>query len=606
MLNVAEPANSNPRKWEGLGEAQATPRKINLQTDLVYLRRLVRYLRPYKGRLVIGVIAGVACGAISGGFPKAIQMVFHKLFETGQSPPLWMVVAICGAVPVYFALRGILGFLNDYFLTWVGSHALRDIRLQLFAHLQRMSMDFFVRTRVASLIQHVNGDTATMRETMISLAVDVVRQPITVIAAICVIGYINPWFSLVALLLGTLCLVPVAYFGKRVREYSREERKLARLALGAMHETFTNVRVIKAYLLEGRQNARFDSVINRQIRRQLQIKRQREFLSSLIELIASLGIMAAVMYVYLTKTKFSDFLGIVTGFYMMYEPLKKLASLHQQSQQALVACERVFHLMDTLPTVPDADGAVELKQFRHEICFENVSLVYAKKRPAVQAVSLTIPFGTVCALVGPSGAGKSSLVNLLLRFYDPTSGRVLIDDQDLREVQTGSLRQLIGLVTQETLLFADTVATNIGLGRPGASREEIVEAAKRANAHEFILGMPQGYETVLSDRGQNLSGGQQQRLAIARAILKDPAILVLDEATSSLDSESEQQVQAALTELMRGRTVIVIAHRLSTVRHANRVAVLDKGQLVELGTHQELVEQNGLYKRLSDLQFLPA
>jgi len=600
------PANSNTRTWEEPGQGQGPPRKINLKADLVYLRRLVRYLKPYRGRLLIGVIAGVACGAISGFFPKAIQMVFHRLFETGQSPPLWIVVTICSAVPVYFALRGILGFLNNYLLTWVGSHALRDIRLQLFTHLQRMSMDFFVRTRVASLIQHVSGDTATMRESMVNLAVDVVRQPITLISAICVIGYINPWFSLVALLLGIICLVPIIYFGRKVRKYSREERKLARIALGALHETFTNVRVIKAYLLEPRQNAHFDGVINRQIRRQLQIKRQREFLSSLIELIASLGIMAAVLYVYVTKTKFSDFLGIVTGFYLMYEPLKKLAGLHQESQQALAACERVFHLMDGLPTVQDADGALELKQFRREIRFENVSLVYARNRPAVQNVNLVIPVGTVCALVGPSGAGKSSLVNLLLRFYDPTNGRVLIDGQDLHEVQMRSLRRLIGLVTQETLLFADTVATNIGLGRPDASQQEIVEAARRANAHEFIMTMPQGYETVLGERGQNLSGGQQQRIAIARAILKDPAILVLDEATSALDSESEQLVQKALAELMRGRTVIVIAHRLSTVRHADQVAVLDEGRIVELGPHRELIERDGLYKRLYDLQLLPA
>ena len=577
-------------------------RKVNLRSDLVYLRRLVRYLRPYRVQLVIGVIAGLACGAISGAFPKAVQIVFRQLLESDKHPSLWMVVATSAAIPIYFAVRGATGFINAYLLTAVGSRALRDIRLELFGHVQQLSMDFFVRTRVPTLIQHVYADTAMMRESMIDLAVDVVKQPITLISAICVIGYINPWFSLVALVLGAACLIPVMYFGKKVRGSSQRERKYASGVLASLHETFSNVRVVKAYLLEGRQNRRFTGVVNQQLRNQLEIKRQRELLSQLIELIASLGIMGAVIYVYVTKTKFSDFLAIVTGFYMMYEPLKRLARIHHQSQQALVSCERVFQLMDGLPTVPDVDGAVELKPLRREIRFDNVSLSYVENRPALRNITLTIPFGTVCALVGPSGAGKSSLVNLLLRFYDPTSGRVLVDGQDLREVKVATLRQLIGLVTQETLLFADTVANNIELGRPGASREEIVEAGRRANAHEFIMAMPQGYDTILSDRGQNLSGGQQQRIAIARAILKDPSILVLDEATSALDSESEQQVQKALAELMRGRTVIVIAHRLSTVRHADQVVVLDNGRIVEIGPHRELIEHDGLYKRLHDLQ----
>ncbi len=579
-------------------------RPISSKTDLAQVRRLVRYLKPYQGRLIIGAIAGVICGAISGGFPKVVQIVFHKLFESGDQPSPWAVAATCVAIPAFFAVRAGAGMLNSYYLMWASTRALRDLRLQLFEHLQRMSMDFFVRTRVASLIQYVNVDTATMRDSMVELALDVVKQPVTVVAAIGVIGYINPWFSLVALLLGAICLIPITYFGRRVRRISREERTLSAQVLGAMHETFTNVRVIKAYLLEGRLNARFAEVIDRQFRRQIKIKSQRELLSALIEMIASVGIMVALLYAYLTQTRFSDFLAIVAGFYMLYEPLKKLARLHHQSQQALAACERVFQVMDEQPAVREAEQAVELTGFRQEIRFENVRLAYAENRPAVQDIQLTIPIGTVCALVGPSGAGKSSLVNLLLRFYDPTAGRVLIDSHDLRAVKTTSLRHLIGLVTQETLLFADTVAANIGLGRPDATRAEIIEAAERAHAHDFIMAMPQQYETVLSDRGQNLSGGQQQRLAMARAILKNPSILVLDEATSALDSESEQQVQKALMELMRGRTVIVIAHRLSTVRHADQVVVLDQGRIVEKGRHDELLQRDGLYKRLHDLQFL--
>lgn len=290
---------------------------------------------------------------------------------------------------------------------------------------------------------------------------------------------------------------------------------------------------------------------------------------------------------------------------MLYEPLKKLGRIHIQLQRSLAACEKVFDVLDTHPSIPEPAGGVVLKEFRDCIRFEKVNLRYDRNRPALRHINLTIPAGTVCALVGPSGSGKTSLVNLLLRFYDPSRGRVLIDGHDLRNVQTASLRRLVALVTQETILFADTVANNIAYGRPEATRDEIMEAARRGNAHDFIMAMPKQYDTLLADRGQNLSGGQRQRIAIARAILKDAAILVLDEATNSLDAHSEEQVQKAMSELMVGRTVIIIAHRLSTVRQANQIVVLDHGEISEAGSHQALVANQGLYSRLYELQLPP-
>jgi subfamily B ATP-binding cassette protein MsbA len=298
------------------------------------------------------------------------------------------------------------------------------------------------------------------------------------------------------------------------------------------------------------------------------------------------------------------FLAIMAGFFIMYEPLKRMGRLHLQLQKIAAVSESVFDVLDREKPRQDRPEAVEFDGLASEIRFERVSLSYGPHRAALREVSFAIPRGTVCALVGPSGAGKSSIANLLLRFYEPTGGSITIDGRDITELKTRSLRARIGVVTQETLLFADTVAENIGYGKPGATREEVVEAARKANAHDFIMDMPEQYDTVLSERGQNLSGGQCQRLAIARAILKNPEILILDEATSSLDAESEMAVQQAMTELMRGRTVVVIAHRLASLRGADQLIVLDEGRIVEAGAHAELLGRDGLYRRLHDLQAL--
>jgi subfamily B ATP-binding cassette protein MsbA len=287
---------------------------------------------------------------------------------------------------------------------------------------------------------------------------------------------------------------------------------------------------------------------------------------------------------------------------MLYDPLKRLGQWYVQAQRVLTVSERVFQIMDTEPSRVERSSGFEIERFRESICFEGVHLRYDDRNEALTDINLTIPHGSVCALIGPSGAGKSSLVSLLVRFYEPTAGRVLIDGRDLSEMSVHSVRRLIGLVTQETFLFADTVANNIACGKPDATREEIVEAAKRAHAHEFLVDLPQQYDTVLSDRGQNLSGGQSQRIAIARAFLKNPTILVLDEATSALDAESEHHVQEAMSDLMRGRTVIVIAHRLSTLRSADQFVVMQHGRIAEIGQHDELFSRDGLYRRLYDLQ----
>ena len=586
-------------------DTSAAERGRTLRHDLRQLRRLLRYIRPYRFRLYLGLLAGAAFGALSGAFIKAVQVVFKSLFESSQRPSLKMMVTTALAIPLYFGLRGIMSFLNTYLLSWVGSRVLRDIRVELFNHMQGLSLDFFIRNPVGQLIQRVSNNTATMQRSLLEVAEDVVKQPITVLTALGVLVAMNPWLFLLGVVLTGLCVFPITYFGRKVRRSSQADQRSSGQLIGVLHEAFSNIRVIKAYLLEHLHETKFVHTANRQMSNSLRIIRQRETMAPMIEIIASLGIVGVLVYACQNRVPIATFTAMVLGFYIMYEPLKKLGRINVQFQRALAACDKVFDILDSLPSIPEPEDGIALKSFNRAIEFQNVSLRYERGRPALRQINLTIPCGSVCALVGPSGAGKTSLINLLMRFYDPTRGRVLIDGNDLRAVETASLRRLIGLVTQETILFADTVANNIGFGRPGATREEIMEAARRGNAHEFIMAMPKQYDTVLADRGQNLSGGQRQRITIARAILKDAAILILDEATNALDAHSEEQVQKGMAELMAGRTVIIIAHRLSTVRQATQIVVLDEGEITETGSHQSLLAQNGLYSRLYELQTLP-
>ncbi len=339
----------------------------------------------------------------------------------------------------------------------------------------------------------------------------------------------------------------------------------------------------------------------------MRIVTARALTGPLIELVAGIGAAAVFIYAYQTRAAASDLITIALGLFMMYEPVKKLSRVHLQLQESLTGAERVFAVLDRQPTVVETPGARTLPRLQRAIRFENVGFRYAAD-PVLDAVNLEIPAGSLTAIVGASGAGKSTLFSLLIRFYDPTTGAITFDGADIRQVTLRSLRDQLGLVTQDTFLFNDTVAANIAYGKPDATRDEIIAAAKRAHAHEFIAPLPQGYDTPIGDLGQKLSGGQRQRLAIARAILKNPPLLLLDEATSALDTESERAVQAALDELMWGRTdrqltMLVIAHRLSTVQHADRIIVLDKGRVVEQGTHTELLARGGVYRRLHDLQF---
>jgi subfamily B ATP-binding cassette protein MsbA len=411
-------------------------------------------------------------------------------------------------------------------------------------------------------------------------------------------------FTVVTLVLFPTCLLPLRIYGRRARKAVQNEQAGMGEMVVTMQETFAGIRVIKSFAREAHQEKEFKRSNQLQFSQMMRIIRSMEAVGPLVETIAAVGVGIALLYVYAANLSVGRFFGLISGIFILYDPIKTLSRIHLVMQRSIAATGTIFSLLDSQPTVQDAPNAVVLSSSNGRIDFENVTFRYANTaRDAISNVTLHLEPGKTHALVGASGAGKSTILSLILRLYDPTSGAVRIDGSDLRSVTQKSLREQIGLVTQETFLFHDTIFNNIQFGRLDATPEEVREAARAAYAHDFIMAQPKSYQTVIGDKGCLLSGGQQQRLAIARAVLKNAPILLLDEATSSLDSESEQQIQKALAKLAAGRTVIAIAHRLSTVLSADQIIVMDGGRIKEIGTHAELLEKSGYYRRLYDHQF---
>jgi subfamily B ATP-binding cassette protein MsbA len=427
---------------------------------------------------------------------------------------------------------------------------------------------------------------------------------VLIVGAISVLFLMDWKFTLITLVLFPTCLLPLRIYGRRARKALRGQFEGMGEMVVTMQETFAGIRVIKSFAREAHQEKEFKRSNQLQFSQMMRIIRSMEATGPLVESIAAIGIGLALLYVYVANLSAGRFFGLISGIFLLYDPIKTLSKLQIVMQQSITATTALFALLDTKPTVQDSPDASKLTSATGAIDFENVTFRYANTvTDAVSNLTLQIEPGKTYALVGASGAGKSTILSLILRLYDPTSGTVKIDGRDLRSVTQKSLREQMGLVTQETFLFHDTIFSNIQFGRLDATPEEVREAARAAYAHDFIVAQPKGYETVIGDKGCLLSGGQQQRLAIARAVLKNAPILLLDEATSSLDSESEQQIQKALAELASGRTVIAIAHRLSTVLSADQIIVMDGGHIKEIGTHAELLEKSGYYRRLYDHQF---
>ncbi|PYJ04957.1 MAG: ABC transporter ATP-binding protein [Verrucomicrobia bacterium] len=582
-------------------------------------RRLYSYVKPYKMRFTLGLALGVAYGAVNSLFPLTIARVTSTIFHGAAPNPMALrsnlgaldtgpkinsIVLICLAIPAIMTARSLCSYGSTYCMQWVSNKVVTDIRAQLFSKMVRHSMDFFNKMRSGFLMSRITNDTRVMQMALTSVGSDVFKQPITIVGAITVLLLMDWKFTVVTLILFPACLLPLRIYGRRARKAVQNEQAGMGEMVVTMQETFAGIRVIKSFAREAHQEKEFKRSNQLQFSQMMRMIRSMEAVGPLVETIAAVGVGMALLYVYAANLSVGRFFGLISGIFILYEPIKTLSRIHILMQRSIAATAAIFSILDSEPTVQDTPNAAVLKSSRGRIDFENVTFRYANT--AADAISnLTLRFepGKTHALVGASGAGKSTILSLILRLYDPTTGAVKIDCRDLRSVTQKSLREQIGLVTQETFLFHDTVFNNILFGRLDATPEEIHEAARAAYAHDFITAQPKGYQTVIGDKGCLLSGGQQQRLAIARAILKNAPILLLDEATSSLDSESEKQIQKALVELAAGRTVIAIAHRLSTVLSADQIIVMDCGRVKEIGTHAELLEKSGYYRRLYDHQF---
>jgi subfamily B ATP-binding cassette protein MsbA len=489
-------------------------------------------------------------------------------------------------------------------MNWVSNKVVNDVRNQLFAKVVRHSMDFFNRMQTGFLMSRIANDTRSLQQALSSVSSDVFKQPVTIVGAVIVLLLIDWKFTVVSLVLFPICIVPIQIFGRRARKAVQLDQRGSALMSVTMQESFAGIRVIKSFAREEQQEKSFRRSAQLSFSNTMRTVKAMEAVGPLVEIIASIGVALALVYVYAANLTAGRFFGLISGIFIIYDPIKTLSKLHIVMQRSLGATTQIFAILDSKPAVQDVPNAVELLSSKGRIEFENVTFRYSTGvTDAVRDINLHIEPGKSYALVGASGAGKSTVLSLILRLYDPTSGAVKIDGHDLRTLTQKSLREQIGLVTQETFLFHDTIFKNIQFGRPNATLEEVYAAAQTAFAHEFILAQPDGYDTVIGDKGCLISGGQQQRLAIARALLKNAPILLLDEATSSLDTESEKQIQKALEKLAAGRTVIAIAHRLSTILSADKIVVLDHGSIKEIGTHAELLEKSGYYRRLYDLQF---
>ncbi|MGH6948225.1 MAG: ABC transporter ATP-binding protein [Kiloniellales bacterium] len=575
-----------------------------LPTSVLVGRLLREQIRPQIWRLLGAVACMVVVASATAAFTQLIKPIINEVFVNRDATLLWPIAL---AVIAVFALKGFATYGESIFMSLVGQRVVAEMQAKLFKRLIGADLAFFNRTAPGQLVARFVSDINLLRHSVVNTLTGFGKDMLTAILLLGVMFYEDWLLATIAFVAFPSAILPMIKVGRRVRKVAGSTQAQVGRLTTLLDESFQGIRQIKAYAMEGYEAARARAEIERLFRLIQKAVRIRSVLHPVMELLGGFAVVAVLLYggqqVISGAKDPGSFFAFVTALLLAYEPVKRLTKLNATLQEGLAAAQRVFALMDIEPAINDRAEARPLRVTGGEIHFEGVDFTYDGATPALHGVELTIPAGKTVALVGPSGAGKSTVMNLIPRFYDVTAGKIAIDGQDLREVTLESLRSKIALVSQEILLFDDTVRANIAYGLRDASDAEVEEAARSADAHDFVAALPQGYDTPVGPRGAALSGGQRQRIAIARALLKTAPILLLDEATSSLDSETERQVQEALASLMTGRTTLVIAHRLSTVVEADLIYVLDEGRVIEHGRHLDLLARDGAYARLYALQF---
>ncbi|TAK02620.1 ATP-binding cassette domain-containing protein [bacterium] len=553
---------------------------------------------------ILAMLCMLVYSATSGATPYLTKRIFDDVFANKSETMLKIIpFALVGV----FALRGLMSYGEDYLMAYINGRVVNHLRNKLYAHIASLSLSFYQRHPTGSLMTRITGDTGLAAGALTGVLVSLIRDGTSLIALTTAAFVMDPLLGLIAFVVFPASVLPVMKLGKKIKKLTKKGQVTVGNFTSLMQETIQGARIVKAFSMEEYERGRFEKENERLFKLGIRATRIRAAVKPAMELLAAFAIGGVVWYggysVIAGARTQGQFMAFMAAMFLMYQPFKKLASINATIQQGTVGAERVFEILDTESDVLEKPGAGPAPRFSREIEFHNVGFGYERKL-VLKDINLKIGAGEMVALVGVSGVGKSTLADLIPRFYDVTSGKMTIDGLDIRDVTLESLRSQIGIVTQHTFLFNDTVKNNIAYGDRSKDMEHIIAAAKAAYAHDFVMAMPQGYDTVIGEMGLRLSGGERQRIAIARALLKDPPILILDEATSSLDSESERLVQEALERLMIGRTALVIAHRLSTIRKANHVIVLVDGTITEEGTHEELLARKAEYNKLYTLQLL--
>ena len=597
-------------------KSDRTKIRITDEASLSLLRRVVRDLvRPYTGRLILAVICMVLVAGATAASAWLMDPMVNKIFIEKDLSVLWLVA---GAVVATFFVKSVATYVQEVLVGYVGQRVVADTQARLYRHLIHLDLGLFQDRHSGTLISHFTFDINAMRNAVANALVGLGRDTLSVIFLVAVMFYQEWMLACITFIVAPLSAYPIRQLGKRMRRVSADTQ----MEMGAMTtlltQGFQGIRMIKSFGLEENETGRIQGLVERIFRLNYRGVRVKAAPQPIIDFLGGVAVAAVIAYggarVIEGHTSPGAFFSFIAATLMAYQPLRALGKINTNLQEGLAAAQRIFALLDQEPRIKNAPGARPLPRAAGAVKFDAVRFTYGAAAPveggvtpdaALNGVSFEAPDGKVTALVGPSGAGKSTVLSMIPRFYDPAGGSVMVNGLDIRTVTIDSVREALAIVSQDVVLFDDSVINNIRFGRLGASDEEVRAAARAAAADDFIMALPNGYETVIGEQGTKLSGGQRQRLAIARAILKDAPILLLDEATSALDTESERQIQNALKVLMKGRTTIVIAHRLSTIQHADVIHVFDGGRVVESGTHDALIGDAGLYAHLHALQFGP-